>query len=80
MLHRLRAGSAGKMAKYSMWHSVQKSPFLGAANPYDFQSSLVFLFKRMEKLSMKMARSGYFMRSLVNNNKKKNDDFKVLVC
>lgn len=70
MLHRLGAGSAGKMAKYSMWHSVQKSPFLGAANPYDFQS-LAFLFKRMEKLSMKMAHSGYFMRSLVNNNKKK---------
>lgn len=43
----------------------KKCPFLGAAIPYDIQSYLAFLFKRKEKLSMKVACLGYFVRSLV---------------
>lgn len=66
MLHRLQAGSAGKMAKYGMWYSVRKCPFLGAASACDIQSSLAFLFKRREKLAVKVACLGFFVRSLVN--------------
>lgn len=61
MLHWPQAGSAGKMAKYSMWHSVKKNaPFWGAAIPYDIQPYLAFLFKRKEKLCIKIACVGLF--------------------
>lgn len=46
LLHRLKAGSTGKMAKHSMWHSIQKCPFLEAAIPDDILFCLVFFFQK----------------------------------
>lgn len=54
LLHWLQAGSAGKMAKHSTWHPIQKRSLLEATIVNDIQSCLAFFLSFLYSLGKLM--------------------------